>query len=381
MLYINSEPLIISNKSADYKLKDYVAEYQEGIKKLRKEYGDVIILKSKRKPRKENMISLGSVQRFLRPISPISLPLESTFFNKETSSYEEWTYTKHHVKYKDGSLDGKYDRVYMVKDGQLVLDLRSQPDLAFYAIFKSGKVGETENDSGKFYIHNERNIAKAVAVDRKIEGQLTNTIYNELDFNKVAILAKSYGVVDVDTKSHEQVRNDLYEKVKSNEESKRKDNKVRGINDFMKDCNIDLKVQVGSLVQDAIDKDTVIFNVMDRRWELDYGDGQANFILCDVERGDISNTREVLIDYLVDDQGALERVKKQLGVSGLLSISLEPIDILKEKNPQKLKKIAKEYCPDLKFENTAKAAEIQYAILEDLFSKDIADQALKDFKE
>lgn len=380
MLYINGEPLITSNRSDTYVLKDYVAEYHEKIKELRSEYGDTVVIKSKRKPRKDNTITLGKISRLLKPIPPISIPLESSFFNEAASSYEEWIYTKAHLKHKDGAIAERYDRAMMIKDGELNISLKSNPDLAFYAIYKSNKVGRTEQDSGKLYIYNPRNLAKSVAIDRKKEGLLTNTIYNELDFNKVAILAKSYGIVNVDKKSHEEVRNDLYETIKHNEEKRQKDAHVRGIDQFMRDCNIDMKVQVGSLVQDAIDKDTVVFNVMDRRWELDYGDNQANFILCDVDRGSLQNTREVLIDYLMDDQGALERIKKQLGVSGLISISLEPLDILREKNPQKLKKIAKEYCPDLEFEKTAKGAEIQYAILEDMFSKDIADQALKDFK-
>lgn len=374
MLYINGELLNVANREESYPLAAYVKEFHDKISELKNNFGNNIKLQSSRALRLDP-------HGKLRAIATKSLPLEISYFNKKEMSNEEWTYSTKLLSFKDGKFVTSFERTRKISNGELWLDLSKEPDLAFYAIIKSGKVGEDMTSGRKFFIHNKRKEAKKQARNRSRDAKLSNTIYNDLDKTKLSVLAKGYGISNVDILDVEQIKNMLYDIVNNNEDLiiTNKNLKARGIDAFMRDTDLDLRAQIRALAQDAKDKGLLIFNHIERRWEIDYHDNRTNYSLMDVSRENAHQPNEVLIDFLHSDDKSLEKLKKSMGVAGLMSVGVELDTILQEKNPQKLKKMAREFC-SFPVENKATAKGLQYKIITELFSEETAKEYFPDQK-
>lgn len=380
MLYINSELLDTSNRTPEYKFKDQVKEYHDTLNYLKETYSDHIKLYSKRRPERDPKTGV------LRTIATGSIPLEVNFQNG--SQTEEWIYTDKLLPMEHGKAVTKkkgenlFERTLKIRNGEINISLLKQPELAFYAYKKSGKVGEGSESGAKFYINNIKKMARTEAEANARDAKLLNSIYNVLDEKKVRILAKSYGVMGVDNLTLPEVKNQLLQRVKDNEAIVRKgqDERARGIDAFFRDTDINKKTQIGSLIQDAIDKGVVVYDIAYRRWEINYNDGRGNFPLIELDVKDSHVPKEVLLDFLTDNDDSLHRVQKAMGTAGLMSIGVEMDAILQENNPQKLKSIAREHC-SFKFEKKSTALELKWSIIAELWSKQVADENVPEYLE
>lgn len=373
MLYVNKEFLDTSNRSKDYKLKDHVDDYHEKVQYLRDYYGGRVRLLSTRRDRFDHNIAQG------KPIPTLSMRFESVSYNQKTSSSEDWVYANQFINFSIEASKLSFPRTKMVKGGEYTVDVNKDPDLAYFLIYKSGQVGEGQYSGRKFYIDDRRKAAKQSAQTRKREGNLSHLIYDQLDEKKVIILAKSYGVSNVNNISDEERRNDLYDIVMGNENKllKRPELNVRGIDAFIRDSDMDLRTKIGALVQDSIDKDILIYNIVDRRWEIDYNDGRTNYVLMEVSSGDSTRHREVIIEYLTDNKDALHRLQGAMGEEGMVSVGITIDDILKENNPPRLRKIAKEHC-SLNPSNKTTKDQLKWDIVCALYDKQTAMDVLGD---
>lgn len=373
MLYVNKEFLDTSNRSKDYKLKDHVEDYHQKVQYLRDYYGDKVRLLSTRRDRFDQNIAQG------KPIPTLSMRFESVTYNDKTSSSEDWVYANQFINFSINADKLSYPRTKMIKGGEETINIQKDPDFAYFVIYKSGQVGEGQYSGRKFYIDDRRKAAKQSAITRKREGNLSHLIYDQLDEKKAMILAKSYGVSNVNGISDEERRNALYDIVMANENKllKRPELNVRGIDAFMRDSDMDLRTKIGALVQDSIDKDVLIYNIVDRRWEIDYNDGRTNYVLMEVSSGDSSRHREVMIEYLTDNKDALHRLQGAMGEDGMVSVGITLDDILKENNPPKLRKIAKEHC-SLNPSNKTTKDQLKWDIVCALYDKQTAMDALGD---
>jgi hypothetical protein len=309
MLYVNGEILDVNNKKEDYSLKEEVKEFHTRVNHLSETFGKVIRIVSKRESR------VDPVTKRLITVPTLGLSMQNVVI--ENGQRKEWVFSDTPLAKINGKL--KIERpVYIIKNnGELYLDLKSEVELAYFILFKSDQCSIDENDNKEFRVYNKKKLNQNTANDRRKLAKLGDVVYDKLSESEVRLLAKRYGLGGVDNLTGDEIRNALYEKILNNEGMKVKgDASVTGIDEFIKDSNIDLKIQLGALIQDAIDQGTLVFNERERRWDLDYKDDRTPYSLMEVNLNELKRPQESLLSYLLSDETALERLKGVLGDRG-----------------------------------------------------------------
>jgi hypothetical protein len=320
MIYINEKLLETRNRSKGYEFADVVADYHKELKKIREYYGDYLTINTNVRPYRDKKTG---VHRFPGPrglllVSTVNREVKDEYSddpNAMISVTEEIRYSPQILKKNDDGSLKHDDPNLLISRGSYSIDIRKNPDLAYF-VQKSGKVGKTPAEGKKFYIHDIKYFNKENAKRRKLEGQVINLIYSALPEGKLRTLAKSFGVADVNLKDVESVREDLYHRLQAGEEEQKRvpESKARGFKEFIESSEVRLHDQIAELCTDAQEKDVLVYNINERRWEIDYKDGGSPYVLKEMSGNEYGDPLGSLVNYLITESGRLRKLEAAMGI-------------------------------------------------------------------
>jgi len=368
MLYINDELISTRNKNENYAYADIVKEYNKTIKEAQEYYGEFLNIETSVRPRKDNKT------RALRYPGPRGLLLVSTV-NRHLDNGEIITET---IRYSpvllknDDNGQLKHDNPnLLVHKGVYSFRIKDNPDLAYF-VLTCGKVGKTPAEGKKFHLYDVKKIYDDNYDRRRLEGSVLNLIYSSLPEGKLRTLAKSFGVGDVNLKDIKAVSEELFNKLMEAEEQKKinPESKARGFKEFIESSEVKLHDQITALCYDAKEKESLIYNEDERRWEIDYKDGGQPYILKELAGNEYGDPMGSLVSYLLSEQNKLRKLE---GVMGLAASEGVPKEkevpkitaemVLKEHKVPVLKKWLRELDPTADIKQNAKAQPLKEALL------------------
>lgn len=358
MLYVNGQRLNTANRSGEYGF--VVEDYHKELKEQREYFGKYLVVETKIKPRKDKETG------FYRYPGPRGM-LKQSNVKYRLSNGEETTVE---LRYSDVLLQvdmatgniKNTDPNILIKRGKHTVDMENEPDLAYFFL-KSNSVGRTPAQGKKFHIYDLQGMQVASAGKRKLMGEVIHLIYSSLPENKVRILAKSYGIPDVNLKSFDVVKEELYAKLEKAEEQKARQPgvSVRGFDEFINSAEVKKFDQVAALCRDAQDMGKVVFQENERNWVIDYQDGKSPYVLKELSGDEFGDPLNSLVTFLVSNPNYLRKVENVMGVGGYVGRTeeeqvSEPAQepesdltqemVLQETNYMKLKKMFREVKPD-----------------------------------
>jgi len=272
MLYINDELVSTRDKSESNVHHEIVKDYHKTLKEIKDKYGKQLVIETKIRPTPDAKTGM------LRMPGPRGLLLVSNMTRRlddDTVITEELRYSPHILKKDEKTGEYKnYSPNLIITKSSHSINVNKDPDLAYYAL-KCGYVGLTSAEGKKFHIYDPEEENRTKDSKRRMEGQVLSLIYTALPETKLRTLAKSFGVHDVNIKSVETVREDLYMKLQDNEDMKKlkPDSAFRGFKEFVESAEVKYHDQISALCSDAIEAGKLVFDENDRRWVIDYKDG------------------------------------------------------------------------------------------------------------
>lgn len=303
MLYINNKYLNLDAKVSGDEFDAIRKDFHKKIRDLKDRFGDYVSLKSRKVP-------VRNPSGLLEPWKVITLPLKQVVAGANGS--EEWVYTSSVPLVKDGYVvpDSLQE---IIRNGELKISLDKDPDKAYFFLYKHEFV-----KNGTLILEDVKSDEEKKALARKREAKLNFIIYDDAsslntDEEKLKVIARRWGVFNVDGLTPAQIKNRLYDVVIESDRNSLKDNKFRTIQDFVSDCEVDNTVKVGAIIQEAMDEGYLFFDDNTRQWKIDYKDGGHKPVLLAVSSNEVKNKREVLIANLIMDSKALSVVENVLG--------------------------------------------------------------------
>jgi len=369
MLYINGELLETQSKKTDYAYKEIVDDYFHTLKAAKENYGQYLILQTRVRPRKDD----AGAMRFPGPRGLLLQSVVSREQGDGSSVTQELRYSPVILKKVDGEL-WQENPGLLIHKGTFSIDIERNADLAYY-VLKCGKVGLSEEDGKKFNIYDPKAVNQTQANKHRIHGQVLNLIYTEISEANLRVLAKSWGISDVNIKDLDTVREELFEKVEAGEQSRKKipGSKARGYNDFIDSAQVTGRDKVAALVRDAEERKSLVYDDMERRWVLDYQDGGTPYVLKQLAGLEYGNPIESLVSFLATEPDHLRKLEDIMGVGAPPSkpkpvlppmpkkLTAEMVEATK-KVPS-LKKLIRDNIPGAKTPNTMTGDEAREVLL------------------
>ena len=292
MIYLNNKLINFDNPLPEH--ANIAKEYQETITDLRNRFKTHITLKSRKKPRKD------PITKLIEPVPNATIPLHITIVGE--NGREEWLYCDTIPEIKDGVVMPE-TKQKIVSHGELMISINEDPDFAYFLLRKHGMI---QRGSYKLEDHEAEETVKAG--QRRKETLLTSVIYGEnshlnIDINFLRLVSKRWGIGNADSMGKDTLQNTLYDKVVASNASKVGQKEGRSIDDFINDVkssNTDGSLQIAGKIRDAIDQNILIFDPINKRWQINYQDGSYKDVLS-VSIADLHQKEEVLILYLQSD--------------------------------------------------------------------------------
>ena len=301
MLYINGQHIDLGNDKTDYKFAKVVADFRKTIEGLRAKYGNVTLFKTIYEPRRDDLTKV------MRPHKPITISYKSNVPNPETG-LEKWVYSPEGATIKDG-LAIPTEACFIVRFGSVSLDLNENADFVYYLTKTS------HFRKGRVFIYDENAKQDALASQREREARLTEIIYSPSsklsDLDVLKDVCRTWGIGSVETKTAATLKNLLFSTIQTAEDQKRRQLTGVGLDEFISDMNDELRVQVGSDIQSALDKGLLTFSKQTNEWLLVVEKGQAPWVITRVDGLDTARSRDILIEYFLrnpNDYKKLDRV-------------------------------------------------------------------------
>jgi len=315
MLYLNAKLLELDREGIDPKdpkdiYETMILDYKKKISEYRQRFGRYLTLKDKKEPKLN--YNPDTKKSILEPVPNVAVPLRISVAGK--NGREEWVYSEVAVPIKDGivQLEQNSKIVYY---GEWVIDMDTNPDLAYFMLDKHSMIKR-----GQYKIEDPISDERKKAEDRRNEAKLDNIVYGEnaklnIDLAYLRLIAKRWGIAAADKQNKDQLQNALYDKVKTEEAKKRRNKTGRGIDEFVNDVRASdesEQLQVAGHVRDAIDKNILVFDVGDKTWKINYGDG-TYYNVFTVAVSDLQNKDEAIILYLQQDNHIYSKLISAMG--------------------------------------------------------------------
>jgi len=373
MIYVNGELIGTRNLKDSYEHSEIVADYFKVIKEAKEYYGKYLIVQTNHRPRRDESGSM-------RWPGPRGLLLKSTN-NREIRPgefvTEELRYSPvilHENPLYPGQL-WQEDPNLLIHKGTLSVDMERNPDLAYY-VLRCGYVGRSPAEGKKFHLHDDKFINDDNAKRRRIQGKVLNLIYTEIPEDKLRLLAKSWGIPEVNIKNIETVREDLFARVENGEQQKKSSpgSTARGFEDFIASAEVRLYDQITALCRDAEDAGKLVFNEKDRVWQLDYQDGGSPVILKELSGGEFGDPLGSLVNFLLGESEEVRKIEKIMGIAKKPEIPKAPgpapkitlDEVMSEQRVQSLKKMIRDNFPHIDTPNTMKKQEARDILLREV---------------
>jgi hypothetical protein len=300
MLYINSERVDFKNNDPDYKFSAEVKDYKKTIDAFRERHGQVLLYET---PKPKIDPQTGN----RRPYKGYSWPSKAIVSG--TTGEDVWVYSKVSAPKKDGIIE--HTENIQVTRGSLYIDLDSDPDFAYFI------TKHRSTQRGILKLYDPKALNREIAEKRVEAAKFHNLIYDPRSVlfentAKLRMIAKKWGLSNVDSKENDEVRNNIYDVVMNGEDAKKKDHTTRGVKEFMEDFNLEEDVKVGADIQTAIDRKALYLDGVNGEWMLVVSKDQMPMSIMKVPDIAPSKAKDALIDYLKINPYDLETINKVL---------------------------------------------------------------------
>ena len=246
---------------------------------------------------------------------------------------------KVHEKTEDGTVTWQYCPITPPKkDGEYLINPKHQNTWFFDKVFRLGE----EDMEQLFFLYYKNpqfktyfvvDDAKAQAktnVDQKVkEAKIYNAFYGKDSIllkneEKLRDIARSCHIAQVNTKSREQVLNELETRVRERDTMG-----VQSIDDFIDSLDLDYYTQVGVVIQKAEDKDLIRFDDRSSCWFYVTSDKTLGDKIVQVKNGRYDHRYEDLREYMFGVKEHIARLTSLVDakdVSQQLEINIDDLE-------------------------------------------------------
>ena len=312
MIYLQGKELDVSNESKDYPFAPIVTDYHAYIKDLKGRLGNTVVYYTRQRPKRDP--KTGN----LRPVPLKSWPKIQSGVKFEIIGKERpmgpysMVYNESQVKIEKEMpiLD---ELNFLVREGEHSVDLDRDGDFAYFLHHHN------VCRSGELYIHDPAKTAHDKASAYRRTQKVTDLLFSEYSpLNKnpdnLRSVARRWGIGNVDKLSVDEIAVELNDKVLGNEEARKRNPALRGVNEFLKDTQLGAGVKAGELAAIAEEKGVLKFNQTHSEYQIIYpGRTQATpFFTIPPEK--IPSKADYLIDALVMDDQLMRKLESLVGI-------------------------------------------------------------------
>jgi len=261
MLIVNQKQLN-PNPPKDSELAPYAKEYREGIENLKQKFPTNNIQLKRNGFPKLNKSPDPNMADMPEMPSPMFIPLTR---NVDGVS---WGYCKGApLIHANGLVEVPPRENSVILSGEVItLNLRSQPDYAFFIMYKSGILG------AEFHVYDPEGDKLRSLTEKNYNLKVQYAIRESMDEPKLRMVCQAWGIVDAGTKDVLILQEELEGKVFAGEAQKKKnptDLMLRGVPEFLADIRNDDAMRPKSIIQLAIDEKRLTFNAPQSRFYFD----------------------------------------------------------------------------------------------------------------
>jgi hypothetical protein len=266
----------------------YAEEYDKGIRNLRKMYPEgYITLKQAGFPKMTKGMNAKGVEldNLPEPVPPIQISLLANFDDPKKGR-EHWAVCLGTPKPMEGGLWDIGSKRKLQMEASLTLDLVRDADLAFFLYYKSRQVL-----GGHLFVDDPKASAKQKGDRKRQDLAIVTAIWQTLaDDNQLLKVAQGYGIAHVDKKQPDEIRLELENILKANDEKKKRDPSVRGTKEFMEDLKITDYMRLSAFIRDRLDKSLI-------NWKPDGKYRVGDKVIAHVPLSDINENFKWLCNY------------------------------------------------------------------------------------
>jgi len=290
MILIDQRPLESDALHEDkHKLHEFAKEYDSTLKELHGKYKDGII-RFKRigwpKYTKGADSSFREVPNMLEPTPPMRIPLKAYAVTGSLGKHLWMCCLDAPVLLPNGLSDmGRKKTLSIIEE--VIVNINEQPDLAFF-LYKISP----------FVRRKLLQVIDPVADDAKIgeekrtEAERKSAIWHQLSDEKLLMMARGYGVTDVDNKQPNAIRQELEALLETNDKLQKQNPIIKGTNEFIKEMKVTDGLLLRNFVQKAMD-DNKLDCKGDGRWKI----GEKGII--QVPFNELDRKKDYLCNYLM----------------------------------------------------------------------------------
>jgi hypothetical protein len=253
MLIVNKERLDVSRADdTSYHLREQAQEYRRGLKQIQDTYpdGQLVIVRTGYPKFTDGIDSKGfDVKAMIEPTPPAKYPLSSLYSHHKRGK-EVWGVCMGEPKILPGNLWDIGDKRSFTITDKMVIDIKQEPDLAFFLVYICNAV-----KGGHLKIDNPKEDAKKRGNKHREEIEIEIAIWHTLsDDDQLKRIASSWGVAEVDKKEPDQVREELRDVLKANDDMKKRDLSYKGTKEFLEEMKITDSVRLNSFLRHWLDE-------------------------------------------------------------------------------------------------------------------------------
>jgi len=262
MMLIDRKPLATEALNAkDHPQHDFAKEYNNTLVFLKERYKNGYIrFKRTDVPKYTKGFDSrgGEIPKMMEPVPAITIPLKA-YASVGNLGKHLWACCLDEPTILPNQLwDLGRKRTIILNKADILVDINKEPDLAFF-LYKVSPIVRR----GHMKIVDPKKDDEEIGI---LEQELTErkyAVWNMLqDEEKLKVMARAYGVLNVDNKQPNAIRKELEATLEKNDKLKRQNTAVKGTKDFLEEMKVTDGVLLRNFVQKAIDdkKITCKFN-------------------------------------------------------------------------------------------------------------------------
>lgn len=286
MIYINGTLVNFSNRKPDYEFAHEVEDYHKTIQDLKERHDGVIRF----------------IAKTHDPLKPRMKPPKGYSWWAKTkvvdhnNNQQTWVYTETAAEIING-IATPIPKLINLSRGEETWRIDTDPELIYF-LTKHSAVRK-----GKIYIYDPEKNERERAELRRMESKFKDLIYSDNsplyeDTEKLKLIARKWGIGNVESMSDDAIRNTLYDTVLLEEEKKKKGRSDSGLKDFLTDFELGDSVKIGAAVQQGLDKGILTFDRTSGEWQLVVSKDQMPLSLMRVDPSATDRARQKLVEYL-----------------------------------------------------------------------------------
>lgn len=248
MILIDKRPLNLfeSLNAEKHPLYEFAKEYNEGVEFLKEHFGKQIKFIRPGYPRYvRGVTSRGTeIPQMIEPTAPMRIPLKAYVPNK-MGGRNIWACCLDEPKVLDNGLHDLGRKKSLQIEEDLLINLEKDMDLAFFIYYKS-----PITRAGQLQVYDADALAKGIAEENDLIAERKMAVWKMLKDDKLPMMARAYGINDVEGKQFPVLRQELEKQLEINDGLRKFNPSVKGTMDFIEE----MKVTEGVLLRAFVKK-------------------------------------------------------------------------------------------------------------------------------